>query len=390
MTLKISGRADISPFAVMEIMAKANELEQSQGKRVIHLEAGQPSTAAPEPARKAMIEAMEDPSSHGYTVTPGIPELRKGIAGHYRRFNGLDVEADSIISTIGSSLGFRMAFTVCFEAGDSVAMTNPGYAAYRNLMVASGLEPVLVELSPEEGWRLDRGHLEALDRVPDGLVVASPANPTGVVMSRDEMRGVVEWCGENGVRLISDEIYHGVTFGVDATSALEFTRDAVVVNSFSKFFSMTGHRVGWMVLPGDLVEPMNKLAQSTYISVPTLPQIAAAAAITDPVAIAELEGHVERYRRNRDILLEGLDPRLLNNVAPPEGAFYLYLDSSRVSPDSVELAHRLLEDAHVATTTGVDFDPVNGKRALRLSFAGTEEDMSEAVARINSWIEGNA
>ena len=390
MTLRLSRRSDVLPFIVMDVMDRALEVERNLGESVIHLEIGQPSTGAPEAARRAMVEAMEDPSSHAYSLTRGIAPLRAGIAGHYRRTCGLEIETDRIMTTVGSSLGFHMAFIVCFEPGDAVAMTNPGYATYRNLMTASGLEPVLVELTAEEGWRFNRDHLEALDSPPDGLIIASPSNPTGMVMTRGEMEGVVGWCAENGVRLISDEIYHGITFGEPAVSALEFTRDAVVVNSFSKFFSMTGHRVGWMVLPDDMAERMYKMAQNTYISVPTLPQIAASAAISDAAAIKELEGHVERYRSNRDILLEGLDPRLLNNAATPEGAFYLYLDSSRISPDSADLAKRLLEEALVATTTGLDFDPVHGDKALRLSFAGTGEDMAEAVVRINSWIGANA
>ena len=389
MALKISNRSGFSSFIVLDVMKQAAEMEEAGNDRILHLVAGQPSTAAPEPARRAIAESLDDPASHQYTMTPGLTQLRKGISGHYRRAYGLDVSPESVVATVGSSLGFRMAFTICFNAGDTVAVTIPGYTAYRNLMVAAALEPMLIDLNVEDGWRFNRSHLEALEKVPDGLIVASPANPTGMVMTRDEMEGVVGWCAENGVRLISDEIYHGITFGDPATSALEFTRDAVVVNSFSKFFSMTGHRIGWVVLPDNLVEPVTKLAQNMYISVPTLSQIAATAAISDPAAIKELEGHVDRYRRNRDILLEGLDPRLLNNAAPPEGAFYLYLDSSRVYPDSLELSQRLLKEAFVATSTGVDFDPANGHKAMRLSFAGAEGDVTEAVGRINDWIGKN-
>ena len=390
MALKISNRSNFTPFVVLEVMAQAFEIEAKLGEPVMRLVAGQPSTPAPKPARQAIVDALEEPDSHGYTVTPGLPQLRKGIAEHYRRVDGLDVDADSIIATVGSSLGFRMAFTVCFDAGDVVAITNPGYTAYRNLMVAAGLKPLLVQRRLEEGWRINRSHLEALETVPDGLLIASPTNPTGVVLSRDEMKGVVEWCAENGVRLISDEIYHGITFGDKATSALEFTSDAVVINSFSKFFSMTGHRIGWMVLPKDLLEPITRLAQNMYISVPTLSQIAATAAITDPAAIAELESHVERYRRNRDFILKELDPRLLNTAPAPDGAFYLYLDSSRVYPDSREMTQRLIDEVRVAISSGVDFDPDNGDKAIRLSYAGGEEEVAEAVRRINDWVKANA
>ena len=390
MALRASNRSEFSPFVVLDVLAQVAELEAAGEKDLVHLVAGQPSTAAPEAAKKAVADALADQASHAYTTTPGIHQLREGIAAHYKRVYGLDVSPGSVVATIGSSLGFRMAFTICFNAGDTVAVTIPGYTAYRNLMVAAGLKPMMIDLSVEDGWRFNRSHLEALEKPPHGLVVGSPANPTGVVMTREEMKGVVEWCAENDVRLISDEIYHGVTFGEPAVSALEFTRDAVVMNSFSKYFSMPGYRIGWMVLPDDLVETFTRLAQNMYISVPTLSQIAAAAAVSDPAAIAELEGHVERYRENRDILLKELDPRLLNNAAPPDGAFYLYLDSSRVYPDSLELTHRLLQEAFVSTPAGVDFDPVNGHKAIRLSYAGSAEVVTEAAGRINDWIAKNA
>ena len=391
MALRTSNRSEFDPFVVFDVMAQAAKMEEEGVDDLLHLVAGQPSTPAPAPAIKAVADALSDQASHAYTTTPGITPLREGIAGHYKRAYGLDdVSPDSIVATIGSSLGFRMAFTICFNAGDTVAVTNPGYTAYRNLMVAAGLKPLLIDLDVADGWRFNRGHLEALEKPPHGLVVGSPANPTGMVLNREEMRGVVDWCAENDVRLISDEVYHGVTFGDPAVSALELTRDAVVVNSFSKFFSMTGYRIGWIVLPDDLIQTFTRLAQNMYISVPTLSQIAATAAITDPAAIAELEGHVERYRKNRDILLEGLDPRLLNNAAPPEGAFYLLLDISRVYPDGLEMVQRLLQEAHVSTAPGVDFDPVNGNKALRLSFAGAEDDIREAIGRINDWVAKNA
>ena len=390
MTLRRSNRSDFAPFVVLDIMAEAADMEVAGVDDFVHLVAGQPSTPAPEAAKRAVAEALDDLSSHAYTTTAGLHSLREALSGHYDRTYGVEVSPGSIVATIGSSLGFRMAFTICFNAGDTVAVTTPGYTAYRNLMVAAQLKPQLIELDVADGWRFNRSHLEALEEVPHGLIVGSPANPTGMVMTREEMQGVVDWCAENEVRLISDEVYHGVTFGEPAVSALELTRDAVVVNSFSKYFSMTGYRIGWIVLPDDFIQPFTRLAQNMYISVPTLSQIAATAALTDPSAIAELEGHVDRYRRNRDLLIEGLDQRLLNNAAPPEGAFYLLLDTSRVYPDSLEMVERLLKEAHVSTAPGIDFDPVNGHKALRLSFAGAEEDMREGISRINDWIAKNA
>ena len=296
---------------------------------------------------------------------------------------------DNVVVTVGSSLGFAMAFLNCFDPGDTIAMTNPGYSAYRNLMESVGLRPLMIELRGAEGWKLRPEHLDALPEKPAGLIIASPANPTGVVLNAEELAAITGWCRDNDVRLISDEIYHGIAFGVDTPSALATADDAIIINSFSKYFSMTGHRVGWMIVPDDLVEPMDRLAQNAVISVPTLSQIAATAAITDPASIAELESHISRYGDNLDILRNELDPRLLQDVAPVEGAFYLYVRTTAIAKDSVVLADRLLKEAHVATTTGVDFDTVQGREYLRLSFAGSTADMKEACRRINAWIAEN-
>jgi aspartate/methionine/tyrosine aminotransferase len=388
MALKISGRSDLSSFMVMDVMQKADDLE-AQGKKVIHLEVGQPSTGAPKAGCKAIVDALEEPSSHGYTLSLGIPSLRDGIAEHYAQLYNIKVKPENVIVTVGSSLGFAMAFLTCFDHGDTVAMTNPGYAAYRNLMLSVGLRPMMIDCRAEQGWKPTFADLDALDPVPDGIIIASPANPTGVVLNASEMAVITSWCDANGVRLISDEIYHGITFDVDAATALATSSTAIVVNSFSKYFSMTGHRVGWMIAPDDLVDPLERLAQNCVISVPTLSQIAAAAAITDPSAKAELEGHVHRYRENRDILLKGLDERFLGNAAPAEGAFYIYADTSQISDDSLKLADRLLNEALVATTPGLDFDTEKGMSFIRLSFAGTCEDMKEAVRRINAWVSKN-
>jgi len=388
MALKISGRSDLPSFMVMDVMQKAAELED-RGEQIIHLEVGQPSTAAPRAACQAIIDALAEPASHGYALSLGIPPLREGIAAHYARAYGVAVRPENIIITVGSSLGFAMAFLTCFDHGDTVAMTNPGYAAYRNLMLSVGLKPMMLNCRAEQGWKLTLQDLEALDPLPDGLIIASPSNPTGVVMAPREMAAITSWCDSKGVRLISDEIYHGITFDTEAATALATSSQAIVVNSFSKYFSMTGHRVGWMIAPDDLMDPLERLAQNCVISVPTLSQIAAAAAITDPSARQEMEQHVARYRQNRDILLAGLDPRFLGKAPPAEGAFYLYCDTSQISNDSLELADRLLNEAHVATTSGLDFDTDEGRSWLRLSFAGSNADMQEAVRRINTWISAN-
>ena len=388
MALKCSSRSGLSSFMVMDVMAKAAVLEE-QNNHIVHLEVGQPSTGAPKAASQAIVNALEAPATHGYTLPLGIDPLRAGIARHYKRWYDLDVSADNVIVTVGSSLGFAMAFLTCFEHGDRIAITNPGYSAYRNLMTSVGVEAVSVPAGPEQNWMPQIKDLEAMDPKPDGLIMASPSNPTGVVMRGPELKALAEWCHDNGVRLISDEIYHGITFDVEVATALQYSPSAIVVNSFSKYFSMTGHRVGWMIVPDDLIDPIERLAQNLVISVPTISQIAAAEAITNEACLAELDAHVERYRVNREVLLNNLPEAFLGKVAPPEGAFYIYADTSRISNDSLQLADRLLDEAHVATTAGLDFDPDAGHLALRLSFAGTTEDMIEGARRITDWVKNN-
>ena len=388
MALKRSDRSYLASFMVMDVMAKAAVLEE-MNRTIMHLEVGQPSTGAPKAASEAIVAALSNPASHGYTLSTGMTPLRRGIARHYKRWYDLDIDPERVMVTVGSSMGFAMAFLTCFDAGDRIAMTNPGYSAYRNLMKSVGLETVDLPARSAQNWvpRLD--DLEALSPRPDGLILASPSNPTGVVLKPEKLAAIARWCDANGVRLISDEIYHGITFGVDHSCALETSSSAIVVNSFSKYFSMTGHRVGWMIVPEDLVDPLDRLTQNCVISVPTLSQIAATAAITDEAALAELAGHVDRYRINRDILLDHLPEKFLGNVAPAEGAFYIYADTSAISNDSVILADRLLNEANVATTPGVDFDTEEGHLAIRLSFAGTSEEMKQAAKNITAWVQNN-
>jgi len=388
MALKRSDRSYLASFMVMDVMAKAAVLED-MNRTIMHLEVGQPSTGAPKAASEAIVAALSNPASHGYTLSTGMTPLRRGIARHYKRWYDLDIDPERVMVTVGSSMGFAMAFLTCFDAGDRIAMTNPGYSAYRNLMKSVGLETVDLPARSAQNWvpRLD--DLEALSPRPDGLILASPSNPTGVVLKPEELAAIARWCDANGVRLISDEIYHGITFGVDHSCALETSSSAIVVNSFSKYFSMTGHRVGWMIVPEDLVDPLDRLTQNCVISVPTLSQIAATAAITDEAALSELAGHVDRYRINRDILLDHLPEKFLGNVAPAEGAFYIYADTSAISNDSVILADRLLNEANVATTPGVDFDTEEGHLAIRLSFASTSEEIKQAAKNITAWVQNN-
>ena len=389
MALKISKRSALPAFEVMQVMARAAKIEQETGENVIHLEVGQPSTPAPAPARRAIIEAMEEPASHGYTLTKGIGSVRAAIAEHYEQRHGLEVSAENVALTVGSSMGFLLSYIACFEAGDRIAMTSPGYSAYRKLMTTVGLEPIMIEVTADGGWKLTPELLDEISGKIDGLIIANPSNPTGAVMSTEEVAAITHWCDEHEVRLISDEIYHGITFGCESCSVLASSKNAIVVNSFSKYFSMTGHRIGWVVVPDDLIDPFYRLSQSAVISVPTLSQIAGRAAISEPDSIKELESHVERYKNNRDILLTQLDKRLVGNVAPPEGAFYLYIDTSAFSDDSNDFANRLLNEAKVATTPGIDFDSEKGHMYLRLSFSGSEADIREGVKRINTWFSAN-
>ena len=388
MTLKLSDRSFLPPFMVLEVMEEAATLE-SKGADILRLELGQPSSAAPKAASDALIKALSTPASHGYALPLGTDSLRRAIADHYRRFYGQDVKAEQVMVTVGSSVAFALTFLACFDPGARIAVSSPGYAAYPNLMAATGIEAVTLPARAEQNWLPQLADIKALDPKPDGILLASPSNPTGSVLSHDELSAIAHWCEENDVRFISDEIYHGITYGVEATTALEFSSSAIIINSFSKYFSMTGYRVGWLVLPPELVENFDKISQNLVISVPTLSQIAAEEAISNPAAIAELDSHVHRYRENRDILLNSLPPQFLGNCPFPKGGFYIYADTSGISDDSVELAQRLLHEAGVATTPGADFDEEEGHLAVRLSFAGSSEEMREAAQRITSWVKNN-
>lgn len=386
MAIRVAPRSDLAPFMVMSVMRQAAALEAA-GKKVLHLEVGQPASPAPAAAIRAITAALPDPASHGYTLALGQASLRQAIAELYERWYGISLAAERVVVTVGSSLGFAMAFLTCFSPGERIALVVPGYPAYRNLLSAVGLEAVSVPARAEAGWVPSIAALEALDPKPDGLILASPSNPTGVVLPAELLAGIACWCHNNNVRLIADEIYHGISFETAASTALAYSESVLVVNSLSKYFSMTGHRVGWMVVPDDLVDPMERLAQNLIISVPTLSQIAARAAISEASAHKELQQLVARYRENRDILLENLNPQFLGNHAPAMGAFYLYADTSALSDDSSRLCHALLHEAGVAMTPGVDFDPEQGHHAVRLSFAGSSADMLAASQAINRWLD---
>lgn len=378
-------RAGIPPFHVMDVWAAAGERHRTHGD-LVNLSAGQPSTPAPAPVRAAAVKAL-DSDVLGYTVALGIPPLRMAIAGHYARTYGLEVSPNQVVVTTGSSGGFLLAFLAAFDVGDRVAMARPGYPCYRNILTALGCEVVELPCGPQTRYQPTVAMLEALDEPVKGLVVASPANPTGTVLDPTELRALATWCAENGVQMISDEIYHGISYaGSPATAcAWETSREAIVVNSFSKYFSMTGWRLGWLLLPPRLLRAADCLAGNFTVCPPALPQAAALAAF-EQESYAEADGHVARYAVNRDLLLDGL-PRLgITRLAPADGAFYVYADVSHLTGDSMDLVYRLLADVGLAVAPGLDFDPVEGHRFIRLSCAGSAEDVREALARLERWL----
>jgi aspartate/methionine/tyrosine aminotransferase len=379
-----SKRSDVPPFIVMDVMAAAAQRE-AQGVTIIHMEVGQPAAPAPATAIRAAQAALAH-GRIGYTETLGITSLRARIARHYNESYDLALDPSRVIVTTGSSGGFVLVFLALFEPGDRVALANPGYPPYRHILSALGCEPVLIETSAETRWALSaKALLAAHQRKPiKGVVIASPANPTGTMMDADVLARLIAVAEAEGIRVISDEIYHGLDYAFAAETAASISDRAVVINSFSKYFCMTGWRVGWMVVPDVLVRTIDRLQGNLAISVPTLGQVAAEAAFEGRV---EMEAVKHGYEENRRILTEGLPNAGLDKFLPVDGAFYLYADISRFSDDSLDFAKRMLHEAGVAATPGIDFDPVNGKHFLRFCYAGSAGEMREAVQRIGSWLK---
>jgi aspartate/methionine/tyrosine aminotransferase len=378
-----SKRSDVPPFIVMDVMAAAAQRE-AQGAHIIHMEVGQPAAPAPATAIRAAQAALVR-GRIGYTETLGIASLRARIARHYKDAYDLLLDPARVVVTTGSSGGFILAFLSLFEPGDRVALANPGYPPYRHILAALGCEPVLIETSAETRWALSpKALLAAHQRKPlKGVVIASPANPTGTMMDADALTRLIAVAEAEGIRVISDEIYHGLDYALSAETAANVSDRAIVINSFSKYFCMTGWRVGGMVVPDVLVRPIECLQGNLAISVPTLSQVAAEAAFDGR---DEMESVKHGYEENRRILLDGLPKAGLDKFLPVDGAFYLYADISRFSADSLDFAKRMLNEASVAATPGIDFDPVNGKHFLRFCYAGSAAEMHEAVARISNWL----
>ncbi|OSC40674.1 pyridoxal phosphate-dependent aminotransferase [Mycobacterium decipiens] len=385
MNERVALRAGIPPFYVMDVWLAAAERQRTHGD-LVNLSAGQPSVGAPEPVRAAAAAALRS-NQLGYSVALGIPELRVAIAADYQRQHGLTVEPDAVVVTTGSSGGFLLAFLACFDVGDRVALASPGYPCYRNILSALGCEVVEIPCGPQTRFQPTAQMLADLDPPLQGVIVASPANPTGTVIPPTELAAIASWCDGAGVRLISDEVYHGLVYaGAPQTScAWQTSREAVVVNSFSKYYAMTGWRLGWLLVPDQLRRAVDRLTGNFTICPPVLPQIAAVSAFT-PEATAEADSHLHHYAINRSLLLDGLRRIGIDRLAPTDGAFYVYADVSDFTDDSLEFCSKLLADTGVAIAPGIDFDPARGSCFVRLSFAGPTSDIEECLRRIGPWL----
>lgn len=381
MALSISRRGEVEPFHAMDVLAEANRL-RALGHDVISMAVGQPSDPAPRGVREAAARALAD-GRIGYTDTLGLARLREAIAAHYAEHYGVAVSPARVAVTTGSSAAFNLAFLAMFDVGDRVAVAAPGYPAYRNILAALGIEVMEIELAG--AGHLTAAHLAAAHagKRLKGVLFASPANPTGSVIPEQDLRELLETAAELGIAAISDEIYHRLAYSAPDVTALSMRDDVTVINSFSKYYCMTGWRIGWMILPEALVRPVERIAQSLYISPPELSQIAAMAAFE---ATAELETVKDRYRRNRTLLMERLPQLGFRLAAPMDGAFYAYCDVSALTNDSMALARRMLAEAHVAATPGRDFDPLEGHRTMRFSYAGSYDEMVESTDRIGRWL----
>jgi aspartate/methionine/tyrosine aminotransferase len=376
-------RSDVPAFMVMDVMAAAARIEE-EGGRVIHMEVGQPAAPAPSSAIAAARAALAS-GRLGYTETLGIAPLRARIARHYRDCYGIDVDPQRVAVTTGSSAAFILAFLALFEAGDRVAVALPGYPPYRHILRALGCVPVMIETTAATRWAITPEMLIAEHRKAPlkGVLIASPANPTGTMMSAKALRDLVAAADGEGISFISDEIYHGLDYAFSAETAAKLSDNVVVINSFSKYFCMTGWRIGWMVLPVALIRAVDRLQGNLAISVPALSQIAALAAFDGRT---EMEAVKHGYEENRRILLMSLPKIGFDQILPVDGAFYLYAEVSRFCDDSYEFAKRMLNQTHVAVTPGVDFDPLEGRRFIRLCYAGARAEMQEAIERIGGWL----
>ena len=378
--MRVSRRGEVDPFIVMDVMDAARKAEAA-GQHIIHMEVGQPGTPAPMAARRVVTRALAD-DALGYTVALGLPELRAGIAALYQDWYGVTLDPERVVITAGSSAGFQMAFLSLFDAGEKVAIGDPGYPSYRNILKGLSLDPIRVETYAKNRFQPTPPDLARDDLA--GLLVASPSNPAGTMLDRPHMAALIEAAAARDIAFISDEIYHGITYGERAISALEISDEVYVINSFSKYFSMTGWRIGWMVVPPAHIRRIERLMQNFFICAPHVAQVAALAALD---CDAELQDNLAVYGKNRAALLAGLPDAGFTKLAPPDGAFYIYADVSDLTSDSTELCAELLAKAGVAVTPGWDFDPVRGGQFIRFSYAGSHSDIVEGLARLKNWFQ---
>jgi len=377
--MRTSRRGVVDPFIVMDVMEAARAAEEA-GRSIVHMEVGQPGTGAPMAALDRLVHDMAS-GPLGYTVALGLPELRARIARHHADRYGVDLDPARVVVTAGASGAFILAFTALFDTGARVGLGEPCYPSYRQILHALGMTPVGIPTSLDARLQPVPGDVAAHDL--DGLVVASPANPSGTMLGREEIAALAGACAERGAALVSDEIYHGLTYGARAVSALEVTNEVVVINSFSKYFSMTGWRVGWMVVPGEMVRTVERLAQNLFICPSHAAQRLALHAMD---CAEELDANVAVYAENRRLMLEGLPRAGFTAFAPPDGAFYVYADVSAHTDDALAFSREILDGAGVAVTPGVDFDPVRGRRWLRFSYARATADIREGLARLERFM----
>ena len=377
--MRISTRSQVDPFIVMDVMQAASAAEAA-GRHIIHMEVGQPGTGAPSGATAALARAM-DQGALGYTVALGLPALRARIAQMYGEWYNVDLDPNRVVITSGSSGGFILAFTALFDTGDKVGIGAPGYPSYRQILKALALDPVDLPTSPDNRYQPVPDDFAGMDL--RGLLVASPANPTGTMLDRPAMKALIDATQGQSASFISDEIYHGIEYEKKAVTALEITDDAYVINSFSKYFSMTGWRVGWMVVPEDHVRVVERIAQNMFICAPHASQVAALAAMD---CEDELQANMDVYRANRTMMIDGLRDAGFSSFAPPDGAFYVYADVSGITDDSRRLARDILDKAGVAVTPGLDFDPIRGHQTLRFSYARGTADIAEGIARLKAYM----
>ncbi|WP_375690958.1 pyridoxal phosphate-dependent aminotransferase [Pseudooceanicola sp. LIPI14-2-Ac024] len=381
--MRVSRRGEVDPFIVMDVIKAAQDAE-ADGRDIIHMEVGQPGTAAPSGALDALRRGMEE-GALGYSVTLGLTELRERIARLYGEWYDVDLNPDRVVVTPGSSGAFSLAFASLFDAGDRVGIGMPGYPSYRQILKVMNLDPVLIETSANARYQPVPEDVAAHDL--DGLLVASPSNPAGTMLGREALGALMQACRERGAAFISDEIYHGLEYDAPSVTALELGDDAYVINSFSKYFSMTGWRVGWMVVPEDHVRRVERIAQHLFICAPHASQVAALAALD---CEAELDRNLATYARNRDLMIEGLPRAGFDKIAPPDGGFYVYADVSDLTDNSLAFARELLEGAGVAVTPGLDFDPRRGGGTLRFSYAASTADIEEGLRRLSDYMAERA